>query len=74
MKNYKHVASIAMAAVMLAGSTLPVFAAEVNTGGGDTGDGKYEGYVEETSVFSVNVPTDATATKGFNFFVDPMDC
>lgn len=71
MKNYKHVASVAMAAVMLAGSTLPVFAAEVNTGGGDTGDGKYEGYVEETSVFSVNVPTDASATKGFDFFVDP---
>lgn len=76
MKNFKRVAALAMAATMVVGSGFTAMAAE--TGGtptpgtgGSTGTGSYEGYVEETSVFTVDVPTDASATKGFNFFVDP---
>lgn len=67
MRNFKKVAAIGLAATMLMGSTATAFAAE----GGATGSGDYEGYVEETSVFSVEVPTDASATQGFDFFVDP---
>ena len=74
MKNYKHVVAFAMAATMMVGSGLTAMAAETGTtpsNGGATGTGDYEGYVEETSVFHVVVPTDASATKGFDFFVDP---
>lgn len=67
MKNYKRVVAFAMAATMMVGSGVTAMAAE----GGATGSGDYEGYVEETSVFTVVVPTDASATAGFNFFVDP---
>lgn len=67
MKNFKKVAAMGLAATMLMGSAATAFATE----GGATGSGDYEGYVEETSVFSVNVPTDASATQGFDFFVDP---
>ena len=67
MKNYKRFAAMAMAAVMTVGSGFSVMAAE----GGATGSGDYEGYVEKVSVFTVEVPTDASATAGFNFFVDP---
>lgn len=67
MKNFKKVAAVGLAATMLMGSAITTFAAE----GGATGSGDYEGYVEETSVFSVDVPTDASATEGFDFFVDP---
>lgn len=67
MRNFKKAAAIGLAATMLMGSTVTAFAAE----GGATGNGTYEGYVEEISVFSVEVPTDASATKGFDFFVDP---
>ena len=67
MRNFKKVAAIGLAATMLMGSMATAFAAE----GGASGSGNYEGYVEETSVFSVDVPTDASATQGFDFFVDP---
>ena len=67
MKNYKRFAAMAMEAVMTVGSGFSVMAAE----GGATGSGDYEGYVEKVSVFTVEVPTDASATAGFNFFVDP---
>lgn len=67
MRIFKKAAAIGLAATMLMGSTVTAFAVE----GGATGSGDYEGYVEETSVFSVEVPTDASATKGFDFFVDP---
>ena len=75
MRNYKRLAAMAMAATMVVGNVMPVFAEDTPTttpgAGGATGSGEYEGYLEETSAFSVNVPTDASATKGFNFFVDP---
>lgn len=67
MRKLKKAAAMGLTAAMLMGSTATVFAAE----GEATGSGDYEGYVEETSVFTVNVPTDASATKGFDFFVDP---
>lgn len=67
MKNYKRLAAMAMTSTMLLGNVMPAFAAE----GGASGDGAYEGYVEEVSAFSVEVPTDASSTKGFDFFVDP---
>lgn len=67
MKNHKRLIAMAMAATMLAGSGLTVYAG--GSSGGDTGEGKYEGYVDETSVFSVQVPTNAA--KVFDFFVDP---
>lgn len=70
MKNFKGLVSVATAAVMLAGSSMPALAAGTNEGGA-SGDGAYEGFVEETSVFSVLVPTDASSTQGFDFFVDP---
>lgn len=76
MKNCKRMVALALATVMMAGSGLTVMAADGDPTpapgtGGSTGTGAYEGYVEETSVFTVDVPTDASATKGFNFFVDP---
>lgn len=76
MKNYKRFAALALAATMVVGSGLTVMATDADAPaapgtGSSTGTGEYEGYVEETSVFSVTVPTDASATKGFNFFVDP---
>lgn len=76
MKNYKRFAALAMAATMAVGSGLTAMAAETadtpaSGTGGATGTGDYEGYVEETSVFTVNVPTDASSTQGFDFFVDP---
>lgn len=76
MKNYKRFAVLAMAATMAVGSGLTAMAAETADTpapgtGGATGTGDYEGYVEETSVFTVDVPTDASSTQGFNFFVDP---
>lgn len=78
MKNCKRIAALALVATMVAGSGLTVMAAETGDTptpspgtGGSIGTGSYEGYVEETSVFTVDVPTDASATKGFNFFVDP---
>ena len=67
MKRFKRVAALGLTATMLLGSTVTAFADE----GGASGSGDYEGYVERTSVFSVSVPTDASATKGFDFFVDP---
>lgn len=67
MKSYKRFAALAMAATMVVGSATVAMAAE----GGASGTGDYEGYVEETSAFSVVVPTDASSTAGFNFFVDP---
>lgn len=67
MKNHKKLIAIAMSVTMLAGSGLTVFAG--GSTGGDTGEGKYEGFVDETSVFSVQVPTNAA--KVFDFFVDP---
>lgn len=69
MKSYKGFVSVTTAAVMLVSTAMPVFAA--NGEGGATGDGSFEGYVEEVSAFTVDVPTDASATKGFDFFVDP---
>lgn len=68
MKNYKRFAALAMAATMVVGSGFTAMAASE---GGASGKGDYEGYVEETSVFEVVVPTDASNTAGFNFFVDP---
>lgn len=67
MKNFKRLAAITMAATMLLGSSLMVSAAGPE--GGDTGSGSYEGYVDETSVFSATIPTNAANV--FNFFVDP---
>lgn len=67
MRKFKKAAAMGLAAAMLMGNATVAFATE----GGATGNGNYEGYVEETSVFSVEVPTDASATKGFDFFVDP---
>ncbi len=76
MKNLKRFVALMMATTMVVGSGFTAMAAEGDTpaqsnAGGASGTGDYEGYVEETSVFSVDVPTDASATKGFNFFVDP---
>lgn len=74
MKNYKRLATLALAATMVVGSGITAMATETTPApgtGSSTGTGDYEGYVEETSVFSVIVPTDASSTKGFNFFVDP---
>lgn len=79
MKNYKCFVALTMAATMVIGGAFTAMATETGDTpaqptpgtGGSTGTGSYEGYVEETSVFSVLVPTDASATKGFNFFVDP---
>lgn len=68
MKNYKKLAAMTMAATMLVSSGLTVFAQD--TEGTGTGNGKYEGYVEEVSAFSVKVPTTAAANQ-FDFFVDP---
>ena len=77
MKNYKRFAALAMAATMVVGSGFTAMAAETEeiltppaNEGGATGKGDYEGYVEEISAFSVDVPT-AAATAQFNFFVDP---
>lgn len=67
MKNFKRFAALSMASLMVVGSGITAMANE----GGASGSGDYEGYVEETSVFSVVVPTDASATAGFDFFVDP---
>lgn len=67
MKKFKKVAAMTVAAAMLVSSGLTVLA-EGNEGG-DTGNGEYEGYVDETSVFSVKVPT--SAANVFDFFVDP---
>ena len=67
MKNFKKIAAVTMAATMLLGSSLTVAAAGPT--GGDSGSGSFEGYVEETSVFSASVPTNAANV--FNFFVDP---
>lgn len=67
MKDYKRYATIAMAAAMVAGNMFTAMAASEGTA---TGTGEYEGSVEKTSVFSVDVPTSAGATQ-FNFFVDP---
>ena len=68
MKRFKKIAAIAMAATMLAGSSLTVFASSEGT---DSGTGSYEGFVDETSAFTVDVPTNAANV--FNFFVDPND-
>lgn len=67
MKSFKKIAAVTMAATMLLGSSLTVLAAGPT--GGDTGSGSYEGYVDETSVFSASIPTNAANV--FNFFVDP---
>lgn len=67
MKNYKRLTAITMAGTMLLGSGLTASAA--GPSGGDTGSGSYEGYVDETSVFSASIPTNAANL--FNFFVDP---
>lgn len=67
MKSFKKIAAVTMAATMLLGSSLMVSAAGPT--GGDTGSGSYEGYVDETSVFSASIPTNAANV--FNFFVDP---
>ncbi|MCH5261308.1 MAG: hypothetical protein J1F42_00180 [Lachnospiraceae bacterium] len=67
MKNFKKITAVTMAATMLLGSSLTVSAAGPT--GGDTGSGSYEGYVDETSVFSASIPTNAANV--FNFFVDP---
>ena len=67
MKNLKRLTALGLAATMVVGSGVTAFAGESE--GTDTGEGKYEGYVDETSVFSVDVPTDAANV--FDFFVDP---
>ena len=67
MKNFKKLAAVTMAASMLLGSSLTALAG--GPSGGDTGSGSYEGYVDETSVFSASIPTNAANV--FNFFVDP---
>lgn len=67
MRNFKRFATLVVAATMVTGSAFSSVAAE----GGASGSGDYEGYVEETSVFTVEVPTDASSTAGFDFFVDP---
>lgn len=70
MKNFKKLTALATAATMLISGSLTAFAAEeVNSSGGDTGQGGYEGFVDKTSAFSVDVPTDAANV--FDFFVDP---
>lgn len=66
MKNFKKLAAIVMAATMVVGSGVTAIAASE---GGDTGHGSYEGFVEESSVFSVDVPTDAANV--FDYFIDP---
>lgn len=66
MKNYKRFATMAMATVMVAGNIFTSIAATEATA---TGTGDYEGYVEKTSVFTVDVPT--AAANQFDFFVDP---
>lgn len=66
MRNFKRFATLAMAMTMAAGSTFSAAAANEQSA---TGTGDYEGYVEETSVFTVDVPTASAAQ--FNFFVDP---
>lgn len=68
MRNYKKLAAITMAATMLVGSGLTVFADNDQT---STGNGSYEGFIEEVSAFSVDVPT--AAAQQFDFFVDPND-
>lgn len=69
MKNYKKLAAITMAATMLVSSGVTAFAEDDPNTGTDTGSGKYEGSVDETSAFTVDVPTNAANV--FNFFVDP---
>ena len=67
MKNFKRLAAIGLAATMLVGNGVMALADgnEQST----TGSGKYEGYVDETSAFSVVVPT--AAANQFDFFIDP---
>lgn len=68
MRNWKKVMAAAMAATMLMGNTIPVFADDVAEGSG-TGTGEVEGVIT-TDIFQVKVPTDAGTV--FNFKMDPQ--
>lgn len=67
MKNLKKLATLGLAATMLLGSSLTVFAAGNEQTA--TGSGSYEGYADTVSAFSVKVPT--AESQQFDFFVDP---
>lgn len=69
MKNSKRFLAMGLAATMVLGSSLAVFADD-STSGGSTGAGSTEGHVDE-HVISVTLPTVADGETPFNYTVDP---
>lgn len=66
-KNFRRFATLSLSAALVMSNSLAVLAADnERTGTGEVG---YEGYVDETSAFTVEVPTQAN--KQFDFTVDP---
>ncbi|MBO4909066.1 MAG: hypothetical protein J5476_07275 [Lachnospiraceae bacterium] len=67
-RAFKRIATISLSTALIMSNSLAVLAADNEREG--SGSAAYEGYVDETSAFTVVVPT-AASTDQFNFTVDP---
>jgi len=65
-KRFRVLTTVAVSAAMIMSNVMPALAAN---DGSATGSAAYEGYVEQISAFTVQVPT--AAANQFNFTVDP---
>lgn len=68
MKNYKRFLAVSLAATMVMGSSVTVFAAD--EGGSTSGSGSLD-IVEATDIFQVELPTVPENDTTFNYILDP---
>ena len=68
MKNYKRFLAVSLAATMVMGSSVTVFAAD--EGGSTSGSGSVD-IVEATDIFQVELPTVPENDTTFNYILDP---
>jgi hypothetical protein len=75
MKNFKKVVALGMTAVMMAGNSLPVFAAadgQTESGTAVTGEGTGTDIYVDKDVYKLECPTNAALAKIFDYTVDPQ--
>jgi len=70
MLNTKKILAAALAATMVFGSSISVFADDPVTSGGSDGAGKSEGHLEK-KVINVDLPTIAEGATPFSYTMDP---
>ena len=70
MKGMKKMMAVALAATMVMGSSITVFAEDPKTSGGSNGVGTSEGHVD-THIISVTLPTVPDGSTPFAYTMDP---